>query len=162
MFARGAYTTKAAVPHVRHAGFTVVETLVALGIGLALVAVSLAAFGSFRDYFALRTAALDVHTALIDARTASLSARNDTVHGVHVESGQVVRFEGSTYSAGAATNRAYPFSYGVTAAFSGGSSNIVFTRLSGRAQTSGTITLTEPRSGRTATVTVYDSGLIEL
>ena len=147
----------------RTAGFTVVELLVALGIGLALLAVSVSAFANFRDYFALRTASQDVQLSLIDARGATLASRNDTVHGVHIESDRVIRFEGS-YSAGAATNTEFPFANGVTATWSltGGGAEVVFTRLTGVTPTSGTITLTEPRSGAVQTITVNASGSIDL
>lgn len=150
------YTTK---------GFTIVEILVAIGIALTIAALTVAVFANFRNYLALRTAVSDIQTALIDARMATLSSQGDTVHGVRIATSSVTRFVGSTYSAGASTNLVFPFSYGVTASFAAtpaGSADVVFTRLTGAAQTSGTITVTEPRSGRTATIMIYSSGLIEL
>ncbi len=145
-------------------GFTLVEVLVSITIMLMLAVVIVSGFSNFRGYFALRAAVQDVHTALIDARAATLAAKNDTVHGVHFDTTQVVRFEGPTYATGTATNITLPFSNGITASttLQGGGVDVVFTRLSGLSQKYGTTTLTEPHSGATSTILITSTGLIDI
>lgn len=145
-------------------GFTIIELLVAIGIGLMVSTVTVLAFQNFRDYFAFRAVVGDIQTSLIDARAATLAAKNDTVHGVHIESTKVVRFTGGSYVAGATTNIEFPFLGRVSASatLAGGGSDVVFTRLTGTTAQSGTIVVTEPRSGKTATITLFATGLVQL
>lgn len=149
---------------IRHTakGFTMPELLIALGIIGVVVLVVVAAFSNFGYYFALQTASQDVHTALIDARQATVAAQDDTMHGVHIDENEVVRFIGPVYDSASTTNIVYPFPNGVvaTSALTGGVVDVVFTRLTGATQSSGTITLTEPRGGASNTITIYQSGLI--
>lgn len=147
-------------------GLTIVELILSLAILAGISAIIISAFASFGNYFALRTAAQDVHVALIDAREATLASKHDTVHGVHIEERRVVSFIGPVYDAATTTNRAYDFAGNVTATTSllgttGSTTDIVFTRLTGIAQASGTITLTEPRSGDSRVITILLSGLVK-
>lgn len=145
-------------------GFTLIEVIMVIAIAGVLSAITVTGFRSFGSYFALRAATQDVHTALIDARGATLASKNDTIHGVHIADTEVVRFEGASYVPGAASNIAFPFSPGVTAtsSLSSGGTDVVFTRLTGSAQSSGTIMLIHADSGASTTITVQSSGIIEL
>lgn len=145
-------------------GFTTAEILVVIAIAVMLMGVSIAAFSSFRSYFLLRTAVQDVQTAFLDARSRTLASLDDTIHGVHLESKKIVRFEGSTYSSSTPTNVVYLFPDQVTASTTlvGGGFEVMFTRLTGETQASGTIIMTEPRSGASTTIRVTSSGFIEI
>lgn len=145
-------------------GFTAVEILVVLGILAIFASMSASTFMSIRNTQSLKVASQDVWLALRSARSVTLASENDTVYGVRIEITRAIRFQGSTYVAGASTNVVYDFSNGVTAttSLSGGTQNIVFTRLTGDAQATGTISLVEPHSGATSSVVVRQSGLIDI
>lgn len=145
-------------------GFTLVEVLTSLAILVLVTALTALTFVNFRNTQALRVATQDVHTALIDARNATLAAKNDSAHGVHIEASQVVRFFGTSYSSTSPDNIYYEFETPVTATttLTGGVIDITFARLTGEANTSGTIVLNELNTGIVATITIYASGLIEL
>lgn len=140
-----------------------VELIVVFGIIALLATVVVFAFSNFSRYFALRTAAQDVQVSLIYARNATLAADLRTVHGVHIDSNRIIEFVGPTYDSASSTNIIHEFPDTVTAtyAITGGGSDIVFTRLSGTTQQSGTITITESVSGASSTLRVYASGLVE-
>jgi len=145
-------------------GFTVIELLVVIAIVGLLATVAVSGFAGLRNYFTLRSVVQDVQTAIIDARSATLAAKNNTVHGVRIESGKVIRFQGPTYTAGAPTNVEFIFPSTVTAvvSLSGGGSEVVFTRLTGIPQKTGTIILTESRSLATTSLTITGAGLVEM
>lgn len=149
--------------HQYHRGFTIVEILVAMAILLAVGYMSLAAFSGIARKNAVSLAAQDVVTTLTRAQSDTFASRNDTVYGAHLDTDEVVYFVGGTYTAGTPTNRVVPFEGGVVASvnLTGGNADIVFSRLTGLPSATGTIVLTEPRTERTATVTIYASGLIE-
>lgn len=145
-------------------GFTIIEILIVVGIGAMVAGLSVSAFSGVRNYFALRAAVQDVQTALLGARARALASSNAKVHGVHIEAGKVVQFEGLTYATSTASNITFVFPSGVTAtsSLSGGVTDILFARLTGLAQATGTILLQEVRSQATTTVTLYASGAVEI
>lgn len=143
-------------------GFTLMEVLVVLGVMAVLLGVSMLSFSSLRDYFLLRTAVQDVQTTILNARSATLASNGDSVHGVHIEATKVVSFRGSTYIASSSSNIEYVFPSTVTASSAGIGDDIIFTRLTGRTQASGTITLTESRSGASTTLWVTQAGILEI
>ncbi len=144
-------------------GFTLIEVLVALGIMMILLGVSAMGFSSFRDYFLLRITVQDVQTAILNARSATLASGGDSVHGVHIEATKLVSFSGDTYTVGSPSNVELVFPGTVTASSTSGiGSDVIFMRLTGRTQASGTITLTEARSGASTTLGVTNAGILEI
>ena len=145
-------------------GFTYIEILTVLAVMSIVAAISLVTFSNLRSYQALRVAVQDVQTTFIDAQNLTLAAKEDMVYGIHIEEAQVVRFSGGTYSAADPDNVYVAFTPPVTATTSltGGAIDIVFARLSGEADVSGTITLVDGNTNASSTLTVYNSGLIEL
>lgn len=145
-------------------GYTAVEVVIVLAIFAGLVTVTATTFTSIRNTQSLKVASQDVWLALRSAKSATLSSENDMVYGVRIESGEAIRFAGSSYTAGTSTNVAYPFPGGVTAttSLSGGTQDIIFTRLTGETLATGTITLIESRSGATSSMRVTQTGLVEI
>jgi len=147
---------------VRERGFTVLEVAVVVGIIGVLATISMATFSSMQYRNALRIATEDVLLTLRSARTQTLASRNDTVYGVRIESSRITRFTGSTYTASSSANLVQNFAGSVQASLSlsASTSNIVFARLTGEASATGTILLTDTRSGATSSVSIEKTGLI--
>ena len=131
-------------------GFTFVEILVVVAIISVLAAITSDAFKNFHRSASLRVASQETYQALVDARNNTLASEGDSVHGVHIEPTKVVRFVGSSYSSTSPANVEYQFEGGVTAATSltGGTSEIVFERLTGIPNASGNITFSQGSASR--------------
>ena len=148
----------------RARGFSLIEFLVII----AIVAVIASIVGmSFRS--ARRLKVLDSNTAAIvgllsQARVRTLSGKLSSVYGVHLESGQAVLYQGDAYNASAATNESYAVDPAVEIAFialTGGGSDVLFERLTGKTANSGTFVvrlISEASLART--VTIESSGIV--
>ena len=144
-------------------GFTIAELLIVVFILGVLALISAATFKSLRDAAALRLGVQEVHTAFLDSRNSSISSENNTVYGVHLSSTTVTRFVGDTYTAGASSNIVYTFEGGVmaTSTFIENSVDIVFSRLTGEANATGSVTLSNEQHTASTTITINASGLVE-
>lgn len=96
-----------------------------------------------------------VVSLLTTARARAQANVDESAHGVHIGSDAYTVFQGSTYTAGAPTNRTYPRDAGIMLA---GATEIVFFQLSGDA-TPGTIAVSA--GGQHATITVSSRGQID-
>ena len=144
-------------------GFTLIEIIVVLLILGIIVSISATAFERMYRESALKAGGSEVYGALISARSRTLAAQNDTTHGVFVSSTTVTRFEGSSYSPSSSTSVSYTFEGGVTATstFITSGTPIIFTRLTGEPNASGTIYVRNNDGTNTTTITISASGLIE-
>lgn len=147
----------------RRMGFTIIEILVVLAILAIITVISAAGFQSMYHTSALRAGGSEVYRALTNARSNTLASQDGTVYGVYVSTSTVTQFEGSTYVAGTSTNKTYVFEGGVTATSSliSTGTTIVFTRLTGKPNTGGTIYVRNNDGTSTTTITIQASGLIE-
>ena len=145
-------------------GFSVVELLFAVAIIAVLAALSATTFMAVRQTEELKTATQDVWLALRSARNATLSSSGDQVYGVHIARNKVVRFSGSTYGTNSTTDMVsnFPGSVVATSSLSGSTTDIVFTRLSGEVSATGTITLLHSTTNATTTLTISQTGLVEV
>ncbi len=144
-------------------GFTLIEIMVALAVIMSLATVTLIAFQNMYRAGALTTAQSEVYTAFRDARTKTLASQDSTVYGVMVSSTTVTRFVGDTFSPGELTNVTYFFEAGVfaTGTLAQSETPIVFKRLSGVPNATGTILIEQPNLGTFKTVSIHGTGLIE-
>ncbi len=144
-------------------GFTYIELVIVLAI-LALIAVlSMATFQSVVRNSAGRVASQEIADALRDARSNTLAAKNDTVYGVRIASTSVTRFVGGTYTSGHASNTVYTYEAGAyaTGTLVIGPTDIVFARLTGMPNATGSIFVHDMDGTLTATVTLSGTGLVE-
>jgi prepilin-type N-terminal cleavage/methylation domain-containing protein len=144
-------------------GFTLVEILLTISILAMITAVSLSAFRSVYRSSGARVAAQEVADAFRESRNNTLSSKNDTVYGVYVGTSSVTRFVGDTYTFGNASNTVYTFEAGATATgtlVSNGVS-VIFGRLTGVPNATGTILIRDIDDQNTATITVENTGLIQ-
>lgn len=125
------------------AGFTLLESLVVIGI-LALIGVAgLASFVSSRNTRDLSSAGQNVLSILKVAQSKALAGEVNSEWGVHLEQAQFVLFRGPTY-AGAPYTEVFPLPGNieiVNIALFGGGSDVIFKKIDGRTAESGTLTL---------------------
>lgn len=147
-------------------GFTLVEILVAIGLMGLIASLILVPFSDFRSRKTLDAAVEEMLAAFSQAHLDTISSKNDQQYGVHISADQVVYFVGPTYATGTATNIIYPLHSAieiVNISLSGGGSDVLYQRLSGTTNQSGTFQL-RPKSKPTmvATVTINGTGATSL
>jgi len=149
----------------RSSGISAFEVLVAVSILVAVSTFVFNSLSSFGKHNSLKFAAAKVAGGLEEARNATQSAKNDVRHGVHFETNKIVIFEGSTYSAGASSNKVILLSPGVEIAsveLNGGGSDVIFDKLTGGTEQFGTTTLSITASSTASTTLfIHKTGLIE-
>lgn len=124
--------------------FSVVEILIAMAIVAVAVTVVTVSLSKLNSRQALDKSALLVSSVLDEARAKTLSSQGGSQYGVHFEDTQVVLFIGNAYSPATLSNVANRLDSRVgirNITLSGGGNNIVFNRLTGQTNQSGTAEL---------------------
>ena len=141
-------------------GFTLVETLVVVGLMVLLLATGLfLGVDTFKNY--TRRSERDVLVSVLTkARSRAMNNMYQTPHGVcRDSSSNYVIFRGSTYIGGASTNEEIPGNSAVT--ISGlplcSSGGVLFSQLAG---TTTDLTITITQDSRTSTIEVNEEGRI--
>ena len=146
-------------------GFTLIELLVVLAILLILFVIVLARFTLFGKQVNLDGTAQQIISALQLARSQTTASENESVYGVHFETGKYVLFKGSTYDATSTDNKEYDLnSVGIYEInLVGGGNEVIFDRITGATSYSGNVKvrLTNDTS-RTKTITINVSGQASL
>lgn len=144
-------------------GVTLIEIIIAISIFVLLSTLGMGAFSSFKKNTDLSSAADTVLTFLIQARSKTLSAENAAYHGVHFENDKIVFYSGSVYAAGDPLNQeiALPSTVEISSVtLLGGGSDVLFQKLTGETDNSGTIVLhLKSDVSKTKTITIQKIGL---
>ena len=149
----------------RQRAFTLVELLIAVAVILVVAAMSIAVFSNYRKSALLAEAKNKTLAEINLARSKTLGSEENSNYGIHFEENRIVLFKGSTYSSLDPDNKETPIPPGIRISLISlvpATSDVVFERLTGKAVSSGTITLEVigdlPRS---ATIIIYSSGALE-
>ncbi|MEK7493816.1 MAG: prepilin-type N-terminal cleavage/methylation domain-containing protein [Patescibacteria group bacterium] len=125
-------------------GFTLIEVVVAIGV-LAIISTTLfIGFSRATESADLKTSAFKVVDTLQFARTRTIASLASSQYGVHFEAGQYVLFRGATYNASDPDNIVYALPSRVeiaTIALTGGGSDVVFDRITGKTAQNGTVSV---------------------
>ena len=143
-------------------GLTLIEILLALAIVGIVSAVGMSALSNANKNQALTLESEKVLSLLSRARSETLAAKDSSAFGVHFETSKAVLFKGPTYGAGASGNDIQALSDLVTISsisLSGGTSDVVFQKLTGAASASGTIRLSLlSNASASTTITIAPTG----
>ena len=146
-------------------GFSIIEILVVV-VALSFVSTILfTSFFSANSSQALEKDAAIVAAAFERARSLTLSSSQDQRYGVHVEANRVSVFPGDSYDANNPANRVEVLNPLVTISaheFAGCGDNVVFKRLTGETDNTGTLTVSliaDP--SRFFTISILGTGIIE-
>jgi type II secretory pathway pseudopilin PulG len=146
-----------------HRGYTIVETIVVLGILVFLSAIVLTSLRSVRDAQALKISREYTWLTLRNAREATLASRGDTAYGVRLASTSITQFTGGSYSTSSVSNIVTLFEPNIMLSWSltGSTSDIRYARLSGEPSATGTLRVTNTRTGASSTLTINASGIVD-
>ncbi|PJB50007.1 MAG: hypothetical protein CO102_02280, partial [Candidatus Brennerbacteria bacterium CG_4_9_14_3_um_filter_43_9] len=94
-------------------GFTLIEFLIVFLIFTILIILILSGFRSFQAQTGLDKNIQSSTQLLRLARNYAISSKNNQPHSVHIENGQIVLFEGTTYTAASTSNQGINLTNGV-------------------------------------------------
>ncbi len=144
---------------------TLMEILIAIAIIMVLSALT---YGTFNTIGATKAIDTNTQQALLElqkARSLALASKNETQFGVHFATSTITLFEGPSY-ASSATTTPTSLNSAVTItsiALTGGGSDVIFDRLTGKTSQSGTVTLTVTgKLTQSKTVKIYATGISEV
>ncbi len=142
-------------------GFTLVETLISISIIGVLTGLSFTAFATFARKEALDANAAALAAGLRDARARTIASVGGMQHGIQIETGRFIIFQGSSYSSTATSNVSFDWSSSVKATSS--LSSIVFEKVTGNSSASGTIDLyLVPTPTVKRSVIIQNGGLVNV
>lgn len=125
-------------------GFTLIELIVVIAIATILFAIIISGFSGLRQHSDFNLAGDDSISYLQEARAKTLSSDSASAYGVHFETTKFVLFTGDTYDPLDSSNKDRPLPSTVEISaiiLTGLGDEIIFKRLTGETDQSGTITI---------------------
>ena len=151
------------MPHSPQKGFTMLELVVVVAIVVLLASIIITSFSQFRNSKVLDTGVENTLSVLAKARGNTLSSKNAYQYGVHFEATQAVLFRGATYSSFDTNNEAALLDNALeisSISLTGGGSNVLFDRLTGKTNMNGTIVIrVKSDTSKTKTITINATGI---
>lgn len=142
-------------------GFTTIELIISLGIIAILLLLTFISASSFRAHANLTTSA---NNFLEDARSQqskTVASEGASTYGIHLEATRYTLFKGPNFSSRDLAFdeiRNFPASLEFSSWNLVGGDDIVFERVTGATQNSGTVTLRHTDNGQVKTITIASSG----
>ncbi len=150
----------------RHKGFTVLEMLIAIAIITLMVTIVTISFSKLNSAQTLEKSATLVTSVLDEARSLTFSSKGDSQYGVYFENSKVTLFKGAIYSSTDPANVITDLHSLVglrNITLSGGGTSVVFKRLTGNTDQTGTMEIFLKDSPTTfRTITISATGIVEL
>ncbi len=144
-------------------GFTLIELLITGALVVLAVAVIVSSFSSFSKNQGLGNTADMILTAIGEARSKTLSSEGSNQFGVHFASSSATVFSGIVYDAASATNIVYKFPLSSEVSLlslSGGGSDVVFQKITGKTDQYGSVTIRlKSNIATTEVININNSGI---
>jgi Tfp pilus assembly protein FimT len=143
--------------------FTLAEIVVVASLMLLVAVIVFTGLINFATRQNLNSVSEDIRLRMREARDKTLMSENNKNYGVYVGTTSVAFFIGSNFSPATSTNEYidYEGSIIATSSLTGGTTTVVFSRLSGEASATGTVTVVDTLTGASTSITIYKTGLIE-
>ena len=140
-------------------GFSLVEMLIVVAILAILVSMFVSSFSNAGGSQALDTSVISTISVLNGAKSSAVSSKDNSNYGVRIFSNKLVSFK-NNYGT---ENQEVTISNLVKISTSTGiGSDIIFNKVSGSTNASGTITITvSNNSSKNSTIIIYSTGIIE-
>lgn len=145
-------------------GFTLLELVMVVAIVAILAGIIISSFSGFRNSKVLDTASEESLALLSEARGSTLAGKDGYQYGVHLDAGQMVMYRGATYTNGDVNNKVSTLDSAleiVNITLTGGGSNILFDRITGKTVQPGTFVIRiKSDTAKTRTMTVNGTGVV--
>jgi type II secretory pathway pseudopilin PulG len=138
-------------------GFTLIEILGALAIFVILISISLYSLSAYRSSKSVEVTANEIAFKLEEAKGNSIAGKNGQSFGIHFSTSSYVYFEGSSYVEGNIANKTpnFPLDLEIVNGLTGSASDIIFAKITGKPNISGTITVRKTSdTSKTKTITI--------
>lgn len=142
-------------------GFTLLETLVVISIVVVISAVSVKSFYVLREKHAIQKDVDSIVSIIEKAKNMSANRKNDSSYGVKFASTTVTVFSGTNFANGNVISK-YDLETMIkisNVSLSSRGTELVFSKITGSPNATGTITLIAPSYSKI--VTIYGTGIIE-
>lgn len=141
------------------AGFTLLEVLLSVGIIVLLAGLSVPVYVSFNNRNDLDVATQSLAENLRRAEVYARGVKADDQWGVAVHSGVITLYKGVSY---VARDTNYDEDTSVSSALTfGGLGEVVFTKLDAMPSVTGNITITQPNTNESKTVSINAKGMVD-
>lgn len=150
------------VPHTRHTGFTLIELVVVVALVAILSLIAVQGFLNYANEQRFRADVVEIRSQLKAARTDTLASAENRAYGVAFGTATTTVFAGAQYVPGAASNQTTNFpGLSIAPDLTDGVTELVFARLTGVPSATGTLLITNLRSGATTTIIISGTGIID-
>ena len=144
-------------------GFTLIEFLVVLAIIGIITTVIILSLSDFRENQTLKGDVEKVFSVISEARSKTLASVDASSYGVHFESGKVVLFKGTFYSAADPDNEEMTINDLLEISdisLNGAGSDVIFKRLTGETEEYGNITIrVKADTSKNKIITITSTGI---
>jgi prepilin-type N-terminal cleavage/methylation domain-containing protein len=144
-------------------GLTLLEILIVFTIFVIILSIGFYSFSTSRRNASLDGIANSIASTLELAKTNAMSGKNGQSSGVAFDANSYVYFSGNSYNPSDSGNKVYTVDSGYLLSnnLSSGNSILIFSRISGNPQATGTITITDSSdSSKTERITIESLGNI--
>ena len=139
-------------------GFTLVEMLLVIGIAITIGALAMPVAVNFYVSQGLDETTRDIVETLRRARSQAITQYNDSAFGVRFEWGSYILFQGSSY-ASRTQSEDETFTF-ITGTGTSGITEVVFAKLTGKPNSTGTLTVATGNKSQNISINVQ--GKIEI
>lgn len=141
-------------------GFSVIEAITVIGIMLILFGITMYSYNIMSSRKQVEVTTDSISAKLEQAKIDSVSGKNGQASGIHFNTAGYVYFSGTSFNPSDATNSSssIPIRIQITKSFSGGVDDIIFTRITGIPNATGTIRISDtvnPLSSSTITIGTF-------
>ena len=145
-------------------GFSVVEMLFVIAIMGIILSVTMYSYSTMRIKKQVEVAVDSINFRLEEAKTNALSGKGGASFGIQFGTSTYTYFKGSSYSSSDASNITTSISGAIISTnLTGAASSVIFTRITGVPQVTGTITITSTtNASTTAVITIGTLGDINV
>lgn len=143
----------------RKTGFTLIEALISVALISLIVGMTLPFYGNFAARNDINIAQEDLARMMRRAQVYARAGYGDSLWGVHLQNGSATLFRGATY---ATRTAGYDEVLSFPAINVSGVTDVVFSKMTGFPNTSGTTTLTSTTVNETKTISLTTYGTVNL
>ena len=143
-------------------GYTVIELLVIVALNILVAGFIFTGFVNYSNEQRFNTTVSEIKSHFKETRQKTTAAETNSQFGIYFATSSLIVFEGPSYSNTKLENVIYRYpDFSISPQLSASTSAVVFARLTGKPSATGTIMISNSRSGSVRNLVITNSGLIE-